>query len=168
MSKLVFYFGAMNAGKSAKLLQMAYQTEGKKSFKVYTAQTNTTLIESRLGISRRCESIENLFKDTTQPLPKCIFIDECQWLTVEQVQRLRFYVDVLNIEVYCFGLRSDYEGKMFEGSQALFKVADKIEHLESYCDHCNNRAILHNKIEGKIGKEGFESVCYQHFKGDIL
>jgi len=163
MGKLVFHFGAMNAGKSAKLLQMAYQLDGKKSMDVYTAQTSCSSISSRLGIKRPCKHIDALFQDADLKFVRYIFVDECQWLKGHHIKKLRRYADMMNVEIHCFGLRSDFEGQMFPASRNLFMLADEFDHLHSFCDHCGCTAILHNKTKG-LGKDAYESVCYNHFK----
>ncbi|AFH14420.1 putative thymidine kinase [Vibrio phage VP3] len=166
MGKLVYHFGAMKAGKSAKLLQMAYQIDGKKSMGIYTTQDSCNHIESRLGISRSCKHIDELFLKPHNKYVKFIFIDECQWLKAHHIKKLREIADRNETEIHCFGLRSDFKGDTFPASNLLFLLADEFEHLPSYCDHCDCAAILHNKQQGE-GKEAFESVCYEHFKGEI-
>ncbi len=168
MGKLIYHFGAMNAGKSAKLLQMAYVLNGKKPIAVYTAQTGCDSVTSRLGIERPCEYIEALFEPTGHRVePEYIFIDECQWLSLQHVRQLRLLADSYNVEIHCFGLRSDYLGVMFEASHELFLLADEFYSLQTFCDHCDCSAILHNKERGKLdrNKDAYNSVCMAHFKG---
>lgn len=159
---LVFHYGAMNAGKSVRILQMAYQYHGKISYGIYTCELDTDKIESRIGIERKCDHVSELFKSRINRYRAAILIDEAQWLSVKQVTSLRKWVDEVGVEVHCFGLRTDTDGSFFEGAEALFKLADKCTHMTSFCAKCSKQAILHNKVSG-MGKESFEAVCFEHF-----
>ncbi len=187
MAKLYFYFSAMNAGKSTALLQSAhnYKERGMKPL-LFTAAFDDRFevgqISSRIGISAKA----NLFNQTTPILQTvqeeqtkqkidCILIDESQFLTKEQVYDLTEIVDILKIPVLAFGIRTDFKGELFQGSQALLAWSDKIIELKTVC-HCGSKATMVIRVDGKGntvhdgaqveigGNDRYVSVCRKHFK----
>lgn len=190
MAKLYFYYSAMNAGKSTTLLQSAhnYRERGMTTL-LLTAGVDdrygTGAITSRLGISAQAE----LF--TTQTLLfelieqhhnhqniGCVLVDEAQFLTKDQVYQLSEVVDRLNVPVLTFGIRTDFQGELFSGSQALLAWADKLIELKTIC-HCGSKANMVIRVdeEGHAIREGSQieiggndrylSVCRKHFKAAI-
>lgn len=180
MSKLIFKYGSMSAGKSLKLLSEAYDlSKTKMDIEVLllkpdidTRTENT--IKSRLGVEAECQLIH---KDTDL-YELCmgsdfVFIDECQFLTKEQVDVLR-KVSYYGVNVICFGLLTTFQRKLFEGSQRLIEVADKIEELEGRCERCGSKATINLRLvngrpvfEGEeicIGDEEYTAVCYDCYK----
>lgn len=186
MAQLYFYYSAMNAGKSTSLLQSAYNyAERGMKAEIFTAALDnrfgTGKVASRIGI----ESAAHLFTpetDMRQAIEAliqknkvdCLFIDEAQFLTKQQVQQLIYVVDHLNIPVLAYGLRTDFLAETFEGSRYLLAWADKLIELKTIC-HCGRKATFVVRIDenGQAVKEGeqvevggndrYESMCRQHF-----
>lgn len=187
MAKLYYYYSAMNAGKSTALLQSAhnYQERGMEVL-LLTASIDdrfeTGKIASRIGISAEASlfdkstNILELVKSKSEKNAlSCILIDESQFLTKEQVYDLSDIVDNLHIPVLAFGIRTDFQGELFEGSQALLAWADKLIELKTVC-HCGSKAtmVIRMNEQGIPVKEGAQveiggndrylSVCRKHFK----
>ena len=168
MSKLYFRYGVMNCGKSLELLTKNY---GFKRRGVETLLLKSEIDTRDSGVIRtrfkdtfeKCESIKkdtDVFLTVAQYIsaghkPKWILVDEAQFLTPTQVDQLARIVDVLDIDVICFGLRTDFKTQLFPGSKRLFEVADTLEEMKSSCD-CGNRASVNARIDkdGNIVKEG--------------
>lgn len=188
MAKLYFYYSAMNAGKSTVLLQSAhnYQERGMRVLLLTASIDNrfeTGQIASRIGISADASLFDNstdmiaLIKDEThqQQALSCILIDEAQFLTKEQVYALSEVVDKLHIPVLAFGIRTDFQGELFDGSKALLAWSDKLIELKTVC-HCGSKAtmVIRLNAQGIPVKEGAQveiggndrylSVCRKHFK----
>jgi thymidine kinase len=187
MAKLYFYYSAMNAGKSTVLLQSAhnYQERGMRVL-LLTALIDDRFeagkIASRIGISAEASLFDkntNLMqlikKETDSQKLNCILIDEAQFLTKEQVYDLSEVVDTLHIPVLAFGIRTDFKGELFEGSQSLLAWSDKLIELKTVC-HCGSKATMVIRLneQGIPVKEGAQveiggndrylSVCRKHFK----
>ncbi|ETI62426.1 thymidine kinase [Marinomonas profundimaris] len=188
MAKLYFYYSAMNAGKSTVLLQSAhnYKERGMRVL-LLTASIDdrfeTGQIASRIGISADASlfdnstDIINLIKEENQQQKalSCILIDEAQFLTKDQVYALSEVVDNLHIPVLAFGIRTDFQGELFEGSKALLAWSDKLIELKTVC-HCGSKAtmVIRLNAQGIPVKEGAQveiggndrylSVCRKHFK----
>lgn len=187
MAKLYFYYSSMNAGKSTTLLQSAYnyQERGMTPM-LYTAAIDNRYgvgkIASRIGISEQA----NLFyKETdlfteitaahTEKTLHCILIDEAQFLTKEQVYQLTEVVDKLNIPVLCYGLRTDFQAELFDGSHYLLAWADQLEELKTIC-YCGRKAnfVVRLNADGDAVKDGAQiqiggndsylAVCRRHYK----
>ena len=145
MSKLYFSYAAMNAGKSTLLLQASYNyLEGGMRTLLFTsalyAEGGVGLISSRIGISAEAELYtdgDDLFariKDAAETSKvDCVFVDEAQFLTKEQVYQLARLVDEQDIPVIAYGLKTDFRGELFPGSYHLLCLADKFEELKSIC-----------------------------------
>lgn len=187
MAQLYFYYSAMNAGKSTHLLQSSYNYEERgMQCLLFTAQIDnryeTGKIASRLGITANAE----LFSDTTDifehvqhSLTKrqvdCVLVDEAQFLATEQVRQLCDIVDLLNIPVLAYGIRTDFLGNAFSGSAALLSWADKLIELKTIC-HCGKKANFVVRLDesGKAltqgqqvevgGNDRYESMCRKHFR----
>ena len=187
MAKLYYYYSAMNAGKSTVLLQSAhnYQERGMDVL-LLTASIDdrfeTGKIASRIGISAEASlfdkstNIPELVKSRNENNAlSCILIDEAQFLSKEQVYDLSEIVDNLHIPVLAFGIRTDFQGELFEGSQALLAWSDKLIELKTVC-HCGSKAtmVIRMNEQGIPVKEGAQveiggndrylSVCRKHFK----
>ncbi|QBQ62835.1 thymidine kinase [Actinobacillus indolicus] len=187
MAKLYFYYSAMNAGKSTTLLQSSYnyQERGMNTL-VYTAAIDDRYgvgkVASRIGISQEAllfNGQTDLFADISQHLAKeklhCILIDESQFLTKQQVYQLTEVVDKLKIPVLCYGLRTDFQAELFEGSRYLLAWADQLEELKTIC-YCGRKAgfVIRMNEKGEAVKDGdqiqiggndtYLSVCRQHYK----
>ena len=185
MAKLYFYYSSMNAGKSTMLLQINhnYIERGMRPL-VFTSchddRSGEGVIVSRIGLSHEA----NIFKENTNLYEEvinlgresidCLLIDEAQFLTKDQVQQLSLIVDQLNISVMSFGLRTDFQGKLFEGSKFLLAIADNLKEIKNIC-HCGKKAtmILRFDEQGLVitegeqivigGEERYVSVCRKHF-----
>lgn len=187
MAKLYFYYSSMNAGKSTTLLQSAYNyRERGMNTLIYTAAIDDRFglgkVTSRIGIAEDAKLFThetNLFLEITNELEKqplhCILIDEAQFLTKSQVYQLTDIVDKLNIPVLCYGLRTDFQAELFEGSHYLLAWADELVELKTICD-CGHKAhfVLRLNADGQPVKDGeqiqiggndrYLSVCRKHYK----
>lgn len=167
MSKLYFRYGAMNCGKSTNLLQVAhnYEERGMKIIiiKPHTDTKGGNKVVSRLGVTREVDLLidetMNIYNEVDKWIEKngsldCILVDEVQFLKSENIDQL-FKVAVLSdIPVICYGLRTDFQMKGFEGSSRLLLLAHSIEELKNIC-HCGKKAILNGRmINGKYVFEG--------------
>lgn len=185
MAQLYFYYSAMNAGKSTSLLQSShnYNERGMQT-KIYTAAIDDRygqgFVASRLGLKAPAALFSkdtNLYNDiqqAQQPID-CILIDEAQFLTKQQVKQLTDIVDKLDIPVLAYGLRTDFLGEAFVGSQYLLAWADKLIELKTVC-HCGRKAnfVVRMDENGQVlvdgeqvevgGNERYESMCRSHFK----
>lgn len=188
MAKLYFYYSAMNAGKSTVLLQSShnYQERGMKTL-LFTPAIDTRfqkgVIHSRIGLSQSafafCET-DNLFAILKQHVKTkgpcaCVLIDEAQFLTCEQVKQLTLITDELSIPVLAYGLRTDFKGELFPGSQYLLAWADELIELKTIC-HCGRKATMNLRVdqygqairEGEQvligGQESYVSTCRLHFR----
>jgi thymidine kinase len=188
MAKLYFYYSAMNAGKSTIMLQSAYNyKERGMDTLLFTPIIDTRFaankVHSRIGLSADAISFDkeyDLFAHTKtalekNPKIKCVLIDEAQFLNKQQVSQLTQIVDELNLPVLAYGLRSDFLGEPFEGSQYLLVWADNLVEVKTIC-HCGRKATMNMRIDanGKAIKEGdqvqiggnesYVSTCRKHFK----
>lgn len=187
MAKLYFYYSAMNAGKSTYLLQTAYNY-GERGLNtlLLTPQLDTRdgegTIASRIGLkanARRFAVQDSLFEicshEHAQRSIGCVLVDEAQFLTRRQVYDLGEVADRMDIPVLAFGLRTDFQGNLFEGSQHLLAWADALNELKTIC-HCGRKATMVLRIDSdgrpirggeqiKVGgNESYVSVCRLHFK----
>lgn len=162
--KLYFTYGVMGSGKSLQILATAYNFQEKKiPFIIFKSEIDdrdgSEVIHSRALGDRECVGIKdttNLYKLIVtmlninnalyKPQLKWILVDEAQFLTAEQVDQLAAIVDKFGISVMCYGLRTDFKTKLFEGSKRLFEVADSIEELKSSCD-CDNKCIFNARVD---------------------
>ena len=187
MAKLYFYYSAMNAGKSTILLQSSYnyRERGMNTLILQPeidTRFGTGTVASRIGISAEARTFhlnENLFHIVEHELEKrplhCVLVDEAQFLTQLQAKQLSDVCDTLNIPVLAYGLRTDFQGNLFEGSQQLLAWADTMVEVKTIC-HCGRKATMVLRIgaDGAAIKEGnqvqiggndrYTSVCRQHFK----
>ena len=190
MAKLYFYYSTMNAGKSTTLLQSSYnyQERGMNPL-LLTPQLDNRFgegkVASRIGLDADAgtfDHVDNLFDRVetahqTQAV-HCVLVDEAQFLTRQQVHQLSDVVDQLNIPVLAYGLRTDFQGNLFEGSQQLLAWADSLTEIKTIC-HCGTKATMVLRLDGdgrpvrdgaqvKIGgNETYMSVCRRHFKEGI-
>ncbi|NND45431.1 MAG: thymidine kinase [Xanthomonadales bacterium] len=187
MAKLYFNFSSMNAGKTTVLLQSAhnYRERGMTPL-LFTPRLDDRyavgLIKSRIGLQSEAVTFDtdtDLFERTRSELDQrnihCVLVDEAQFLKREQVYQLTDVVDRLNIPVLCFGLRTDFRGELFEGSQHLLAWADELNELKTIC-HTGKKANFVVRVdehgyalrEGEQveigGNERYVSVSRQEFK----
>jgi thymidine kinase len=167
MAKLYFYYSAMNAGKTTVLLQSAhnYRERGMQPMlftPVLPDRAREGVIRSRIGLEAGAilfDREEDLFARVQQELVlhsvHCVLVDEAQFLTRSQVFQLGEVVDRLEIPVLCFGLRTDFQGELFEGSRYLLAWSDQLEEIKTIC-HTGRKAtmVLRVDAEGYALKEG--------------
>ncbi|MCX7036289.1 MAG: thymidine kinase [Proteobacteria bacterium] len=185
MAKLYFYYSTMNAGKSTALLQAShnYHERGMRTL-VYTAALDDRgggRVQSRIGISGEARHFavgQDLFTeivaDHSTGALACVLVDEAQFLSTEQVQQLARVVDELDVPVLCYGLRTDFQGRLFPGSAQLLAWADNLVELKTIC-HCGRKAtmVVRTAADGRIeqqgaqveigGNERYVSLCRRHF-----
>lgn len=169
IGKLYFRYGTMGSAKTALLLTTAYNFEERDvaylCFKPATdTRENRSVIRSRIGIERECKLIyqdTDLYEEVVRMyneggmIPEWMLVDEAQFLTSRQVDQLAKLVDDYGCNVMCFGLRTDFQTHLFEGSLRLFEIADSIEEVKSTCS-CGRKTIVNARVDslGRIVTEG--------------
>lgn len=187
MAKLYFHYSTMNAGKSTVLLQAAhnYRERGMDPY-LLTARLDdragTGRIASRIGIGAEADvfsTTDDLFDVLSARLARgplaCVFVDEAQFLTPDQVWQLARAVDDLNLPVMCYGLRVDFLGQLFPGSATLLALADEMREVRTIC-HCGKKAtmVIRRDGEGRAmaggaqvqigGNDTYVSLCRRHWR----
>ena len=187
MAKLHFFYSTMNAGKSTALLQSNHNykesdLETLLFIPKSIADKSNGKIVSRIGLDADAIIVNNEY-DFYNEIDKnksvtisCIFVDEAQFLTKKQVHSLGRVADELNIPVMCYGIRTDFQGKLFEGSQELLALADNLKELKTICSMCDKKATMVVRLDenGKIllegekiligGNEIYKTLCRKHFR----
>lgn len=186
MAKLYFCYAAMNAGKSTLLLQASwnYQERGMHTMMLTSAlyaKTEAGRITSRIGISAEANlysASDDLYasigREHARRKLDCVFVDEAQFLTRGQVWELARVADRLSIPVMCFGLRTDFQGCLFEGSAELLAIADSLREIRTIC-HCGRKAtmVVRQDESGRtvtsgeqvsIEKSIYVSLCRPHWE----
>ncbi len=167
MGKLYFKYGAMGSSKTAQALITKYNYE-ENGLRVWLIKPSTDTrdgaktIRSRIGLYAAAEPVSSeadlwaLFQDRSCDI---IIVDECQFMTAQQIDQLRRIVDETDIPVICFGLRTDFLTRLFPGSLRLMEVADSIEEIKTICD-CGNKATVNARVDsaGHIVTEGAQVV----------
>jgi len=187
MAKLHFFYSTMNAGKSTSLLQSNhnYKETGLDTLIFLpdeTSKLSKGKIVSRIGLSAKAIITNKDFdfytyiKNNKTKMLSCVLIDEAQFLSKIQVRQLGKVADLLNIPVMCYGIRTDFQGELFEGSSELLSLADNLIELKTICYNCGRKATMvvrrdeSNKIviEGsKVvvgGNDIYTPVCRKHFR----
>ena len=186
MAKLYFNYSSMNAGKSTALLQADhnYRERGMSTILFTSAKDERygkNEIVSRIGIKapatyffENTNIFEDVLKESQENNTDCVLIDEAQFLSKDQVFQLGRIVDELNIPVLTFGIRTDFKGELFEGSQYLLAWSDTIKEIKNVC-HCGGKATMVVRINsnGAIvsegsqievgGNESYIPLCRKHF-----
>ena len=186
MAKLYFNYSSMNAGKSTMLLQANHNyIERGMNPRIYTSDLDNRFgkgeIVSRIGLKAKSNiftSKTDIYKDILNFCKNssvdCVLIDEAQFLTQNQVSQLGKVVDELDIPVLTFGIRTDFQGNLFEGSKYLLAWADNLKEIKTVC-HCGRKAtmVLRLNTKGEVvsdgtqieigGEEKYVSVCRKHF-----
>ena len=176
MAKLYFKYGAMGSSKTAQALITKYNYE-ENDMNVWLIKPSADtrdgaeILRSRIGLEATVEviapNVDVYARFLGRHNHKCdvIIVDECQFMTEAQIDQLRTIVDERNIPVLCFGLRTDFQTKLFPGSRRLMEVADCIEEIKTMCD-CGAKATVNARInDGYIVTEGAQVVlggndCY--------
>ncbi|RED51025.1 thymidine kinase [Aestuariispira insulae] len=190
MAKLYFYFSTMNAGKSTILLQSSYnyQERGMNTL-LFTAALDDRYgvgqITSRIGLEAEAliftdgdDLLEQVREQHAKTELSCVLVDESQFLTRDQVFQLSDVADRLGIPVICYGLRTDFQGNLFPGSNALLAIADEMKEVKTIC-HCGRKATMVVRMdeEGNPVKDGdqvaiggndrYVSMCRIHWKDTL-
>ena len=190
MAKLYFHYSTMNAGKSTLLLQASYNyvERGMQTYLLtanFDDRAGTGRIGSRIGIRADADTFASktdLFSNIQERLNAgpcaCVFIDEAQFLSADQVWQLARAVDDLKVPVMCYGLRVDFQGKLFPGSAALLALADEMREIRTIC-HCGKKAtmVVRQDEHGNVLKDGaqvqvggnetYVSLCRVHWRQAI-
>ena len=179
MAKLYFRYGAMNAGKSTVLMQVAYNyNENNRNVVVIKSSIDTKgkdYLQSRIGIERKVDlllardkSLVEYYDLWAKENISCILVDEAQFLSKEQVEELWYVTKFLDIPVICYGLKTNFKSELFEGSKRLLEVADELEELITICS-CGKKAKFNPRfVNGEFDMDGMEvvidkendNVCY--------
>ena len=186
MAKVYFYYSAMNAGKSTTLLQADYNyRERGMETMLWTAalddRAGEGTIGSRIALSAPAHTFDenvDLFAAIGDELKKrkldCILVDEAQFLTQKHVLQLCEVADKLSIPVLCYGLRTDFQGKLFRGSAALLALADSLIELKAVCE-CGRKATMNLRVDAEGhavasgaqteigGNDRYIALCRRHF-----
>ena len=188
MAKLYFYFSAMNAGKTTTLLQSAhnYRERGMR-VAILTPKLDfragSGTVASRIGLKAEGTAFDR--NDDLQRVVEadiaahgplhCVLVDEAQFMTRAQVWQLSDVVDALRIPVLCYGLRTDFRGELFEGSQYLLAWADEMQEIKTIC-HSGSKATMTVRVNAAGhavqdgpqveigGNERYVSVSRKEFK----
>ena len=190
MAKLYFHYATMNAGKSTMLLQAAYNyRERGMNTLLYTASFDDRAGEGRIGSrigldaqARTFDATSDLYAEISDhqkvEVTHCVFVDEAQFLTGTQVWQLARTADRLGIPVMCYGLRVDFQGKLFPGSEALLAIADDLREVRTIC-RCGRKASMVVRLgaDGKVAREGeqvviggndrYVSLCRRHWEEEM-
>ena len=170
MAKLYFKYGAMGSSKTAQALITKYNYE-ENGLQVWLLKPSADtrdgqdILKSRIGLYAKVEVIPpdmdllERFRETRLNRCSVIIVDECQFLTGKQIDELREIVDSFDIPVMCFGLRTDFQTRLFPGSLRLMEVADTIQEIKTICD-CGAKATVNARIDsqGHIVTEGDQVV----------
>ena len=170
MAKLYFKYGAMGSSKTAQALITKYNYE-ENDMKVWLIKPSAdtrdgaAILRSRIGLEAQVEvippevDIHARFLGGRARRSDVIIVDECQFMTEEQIDQLRAIVDDFDVPVMCFGLRTDFQTKLFPGSRRLMEVADAIQEIKTICD-CSAKATVNARIDadGYIVTEGAQVV----------
>ncbi|MES2058509.1 MAG: thymidine kinase [Pseudomonadota bacterium] len=185
MAKLYFYYASMNAGKSTTLLQadFNYRERGMRTI-LFTAAIDDRFdagtVTSRIGLGADAIAFERdtdlvaIVHRTGEALPACVLVDEAQFLTAAQVDQLAQLADVHGVPVLAYGLRTDFQGRLFEGSARLLAIADSLIEIKSVCE-CGRKATMNLRVDsdGRAIAEGaqteiggndrYVAMCRKHF-----
>lgn len=160
MAKLYFYYSAMNAGKTTTLLQSAYNYRERGMRTLILAPRIDTRaqgkVASRIGLEAdalRFTPGDDLLQQVEADIARhgplhCVLVDEAQFLAKAQVWQLSEVVDILDIPVLCYGLRTDFRGELFTGSAALLAWADELQEIKTIC-HSGSKAVMVVRMDEK-------------------
>lgn len=185
MAKLFFKYGTMKSGKTAHLLMTKYNYESQdKRVLVYTSATDNRWgagrVESRIGLSSEARIVtQNIFDEVLDENRKsrisCILVDESQFLDYFEINSLCQIVDLLDIPVICYGLKTDFQNKLFEGSKTLLEMADEFDLIKTVCEYneCGKKATMNLRMKNgkpvregdqiQLGDEEYIPVCRKHY-----
>lgn len=188
MAELIFYTGPMGSSKTAHALMTNFQykekgknvwlikpaTDTREEMQYHNGKAVKTLVKSRVGITAWADAIPTAEHIVPPEGTTAIICDEAQFLTTAQVEELKMLADEKNIQVLCYGLRTDFRSHLFEGSKRLFELASVVKNIPVICD-CGNFAVINARIvNGEItvegdqidigGDEKYRAFCYACWK----
>ena len=188
MAKLYFKYGAMGSSKTAQALitKFNYEERGMKVWLVKPALDNRDgerIIRSRIGLEAVCDTVDrsdSLLALFEKEHTECdvVIADECQFFTEEHVNDLRIIADDYDIPVLCFGLRTDFLCKLFEGSRRLFELADSVAEIKTVCE-CGSKASVNARLDANMrivtegaqvmlgGNDSYVAMCYKCWRKKI-
>lgn len=190
MAKLYFHYATMNAGKTTMLLQASYNYRERGMTTMlfvaghYRRDDAAGYISSRIGLEADAEMFRDgddlyarIHEHNAHTTTHCVFVDEAQFLEEEQVWQLARVADRLGIPVMCYGLRTDFQGKLFSGSRALLAIADELREVRTIC-RCGRKATMVVRLgaDGKVAKQGaqvaigkdvYVSLCRRHWEEEM-
>ncbi|MDO4344334.1 MAG: thymidine kinase [Eubacteriales bacterium] len=185
MAKLYFRYGAMGSSKTANALMVAYNyyERGKEALlaKPRIDTRDEGVVKSRMGLEQKCIYVEDLLRMSDKDIGRydCVIVDEAQFCKKEDIEFFTHIVDELEIPVICYGLRTDFQRNLFEGSMWLLAWADVIEELKTVCwcgqgATCNARftedGVMIRSGEQVVmgGNDSYTALCRRHHKaGDL-
>ncbi len=163
MAKLYFKYGTMGSSKTAQALitKFNYEERGMKTVLIKPSvdtRDGKNICKSRIGLSAEALTVNksvNLFKLIKDMKVDVVIVDECQFLTEDQVDQLADVVMEMDVPVLCFGLRADFQTHLFPGSKRLFEIADSITEIKYICE-CGNKAVVNARLDenGRVVTEG--------------
>jgi len=189
MAKLYFKYGAMGSSKTAQALITRYNYE-EKGMGTWLIKSGTDvrdgelILRSRIGLEARADvmkpdtDIYALFARDHREDCRVVIVDECQFMTEEQIDQLRAIVDDFSVPVLCFGLRTDFLTKLFPGSRRLMELADVIEEIKTMCD-CGAKGTVNARIDAQGyvvtegeqvmlgGNDSYIAMCHRCYKQAI-
>lgn len=180
MAKLYFYYGAMGSSKTANALMAEYNyTErGQRALLAKTSidtRDGVNIIRSRIGLQKECILLDAICEMSDEELKQydAVIVDEIQFAKREQIDFLAHIVDDLNVPVLCYGLRSDFQLNLFEGSERLLAIADELKEVKTVCwcgkkATCNARynkhGIVRSGAQVMLGaNDDYIALCRKHF-----
>jgi thymidine kinase len=187
MAKLYFRHGAMACGKTLMLLAVAhaYEQQGKRVFVIKPELDDRfggELVRSRAGTHRTADFCAG--PQSQLPLAEiqgvdCVLVDEAQFLSAPFVDLLRALTLEFDIPVICYGLRTDFQTQLFEGSKRLLELADTIEEIKTTCHYCNRKGIFNMRLHNgepvlsgakiQLGaEESYRSTCAHCYQSNLL
>ena len=186
MAKLYFYYASMNAGKSTNLLQadFNYRERGMRTM-LFTAGVHDRggagVIDSRIGLSAAAtpfdvgtDIVQTVAAEQAHGPVACVLVDESQFLSAAQVDQLAHVADVLGVPVLAYGLRTDFQGALFEGAARLLAIADALIEIKSVCT-CGRKATMNLRVDAQGravnqgaqteigGNDRYIALCRKHF-----
>lgn len=189
MGKLYFKYGAMGSSKTAQALITKYNYE-ENGLQVWLlkpgadTRDGADILRSRIGLyaqvdiaDEKCDIYRRFVQDKKAHCD-VVIVDECQFLTAEQIDQLRAIVNEFDVPVICFGLRTDFQTNLFPGSRRLMEIADTIQEIKTICD-CGNKATVNARIDGQGhivtqgaqvvlgGNDSYIAMCHRCYESGI-
>lgn len=185
MAKLYYYYGAMGSSKTANALMthFNYEEVGQKALlckPIIDDRDGECTVHSRIGLSHACIHLEELQQMSEEEIREydCIIVDEVQFAAPKQIDFLADVVDFMEVPVVCYGLRADFQNRLFPGSERLIAIADVIAELKTVCwcgrkATCNTRynenGVVRFGPQVMLGaNDSYVALCRKHFKLGML